>query len=138
MAQPFSGGCACGAIRFECAAEPLVAFNCHCRDCQRATGGAFVTALAVPSAALTITGQPKYYSAKGESGNTMSRGFCPDCGSHVFTKSTGRSDAMGIHLASLDDPSRYQPMVDIWTSSAQPWDYMNPALQKRPKGLAPH
>jgi hypothetical protein len=49
----------------------------------------------------------------------MSRGFCPECGSHLLVKHSGRADAMGIHLASLDVPSRYQPMMNIWTSSAQ-------------------
>ena len=57
MATPFTGGCACGAVRYECAAEPVMTGNCHCRDCQKATGGAFVPALAVPTAALKITGE---------------------------------------------------------------------------------
>jgi hypothetical protein len=138
MAHTFTGGCMCGAIRFACSAEPLAAFNCHCRDCQKASGAAFITAIALPSAAVTIAGQPKYYSVKGESGNTMSRGFCSECGSNLFVKTSGRDDAIGIHLASLDDPSRHQPTIDIWTSSAQPWDYMNPALQKLPKGFPPN
>jgi hypothetical protein len=128
----------CGAIRFTCSAEPLLTFNCHCRDCQKATGAAFVTAIGVPSAAVTITGQPKYYSVEADSGNKISRGFCPDCGSRLFVKTSGRADAIGIHLASLDDPSCYQPTMDIWISSAQKWDYMNPSLQKQLKGFPPN
>jgi hypothetical protein len=135
MAESFSGGCACGAIRFECSAEPLVAFNCHCRDCQKATGGAFVSAVAVPVSALNITGQPKYHSVIGESGNTMNRGFCPACGSHVFANTSAAKDIIGIHFGSLDDPSRFQPAMDIWTSSALKWDHMNPALPKFSKGM---
>jgi hypothetical protein len=138
MSQAFSGGCACGAIRFVCSAEPLATFNCHCRDCQKASGAAFITAVAVPPAAVTITGQPKYYLVEGESGNTMSRGFCADCGSRLFARNSGNADAIGIHLAALDDPNRSQPTMDIWTSSAPKWDYLNPALQNLPKGLPPH
>ncbi|HKV53048.1 MAG TPA: GFA family protein [Candidatus Binataceae bacterium] len=135
MAEPIRGRCACGAIQFECSAEPLIAFNCHCRDCQKATGGAFVTAVAVPAAAVKITGQPKYYSMNGESGNTMSRGFCPECGVPLFAQTSAHREALGISAGCLDDPGRYQPTADIWTSSAQKWDYMNSALQKLPKGF---
>ena len=92
------GGCACGAIRLVCSFEPLAAFNCHCRDCQHASGAPFITALGVPSAAVTVTGKPKYYAVKGESGNTISRGFCPNCGSRLFAKISGCPGAIGIHL----------------------------------------
>jgi hypothetical protein len=64
MAVPFSGGCACGAIRYQCSAEPAFSWNCHCRDCQRASGSAFCPVLYVPRAALTITGQSRYYDVK--------------------------------------------------------------------------
>ena len=62
MPTPFSGGCACGVIRYECSAEPLISVNCHCRDCQWASGGAFASALIVPKTAFTLTkGAPKYH-----------------------------------------------------------------------------
>ena len=62
MPTPFSGGCACGAIRYECSAEPLLPLNCHCRDCQRASGSAYAAVLAVPVAAFTLTkGDLKYH-----------------------------------------------------------------------------
>ena len=138
MADPISGGCACGAIRFVCSAEPLAAFNCHCRDCQLASGAPFIAVIAVPSAAVAITGEPKYYAVTSESGNTMNRGFCANCGSRLFARISGRPDAMGIHLTSLDDPNRYRPTMDIWTTSALTWDHMNPSLQKLPKGPPPH
>ena len=133
MATPFSGGCLCGAIRYECSADPLLALNCHCRDCQRASGSAFASVLAVPKDALKITGEPKYHDVKADSGNTISRGFCPECGSPLFTKLSARPDLVGIRAASLDDPSWHKPAMDIYTSSAQPWDYMNPDLPKSPK-----
>ena len=50
----FAGGCACGAIRYECSAEPVLSFNCHCRDCQRAGGGAFAPILIVPKAGFEL------------------------------------------------------------------------------------
>jgi len=62
MLTSFTGGCACGAIRYEVTAEPIVMFNCHCRDCQRATGTAFSAVVYVPAKAFKITkGSPRYY-----------------------------------------------------------------------------
>jgi hypothetical protein len=134
MPVPFSGGCACGAIRYECSAEPLIALNCHCRSCQRASGSAYASNLAVPKDAFKLTkGQPKYYEDKADSGNTVRRGFCPECGSPLFGQSPARPDFIGIRAGSLDDPSWHQPSMDIYTDSAQPWDYMNPELPKFPK-----
>lgn len=133
MATPFTGGCMCGAVRYECSAEPIMTGNCHCRDCQRASGGGFVSVLLVPKNALKITGDVKYYDVKADSGNTISRGFCPNCGARLFSKPTVVPDLMGIMAGSLDDPSRYRPTMDIYTASAQPWDYMNPDLPQFPK-----
>src|SRR5438270_7729772 len=59
---PFTGGCLCGAIRYECSAEPVMMFKCHCRDCQRVTGGGFVPGLLVPVSAFRLTqGQLRYH-----------------------------------------------------------------------------
>ena len=131
MAAPFTGGCACGAIRYECSAEPLIVVNCHCRDCQRARGSAFSTALAVPTDSLKLLqGEPKYYKVTADSGNIAHRGFCSECGSPVFAGNSNNAQIVAILVGSLDDPSWCTPMIDIWTQSAQPWDYMNPDIPK--------
>src|SRR5262245_61457097 len=121
--------------RYECSAEPFATVNCHCRDCQRSSGGAFVPGLFVTQGALKITGEVRYYAVTAESGNTFRRGFCPTCGTTLFGISTGLPGAIGIRAGSLDDPSWYRPARDIFTASAQPWDIMNPDLPKFPKGL---
>jgi hypothetical protein len=135
MGVPFTGGCACGAIRYECSAEPLIAFNCHCRDCQRASGSAYASGAIVPAAALRISGTPKYYGKTADSGNPVSRGFCAECGSPVLA-TQGTFPAYILYASSLDDPSGHRPTMDVWVSSAQPWDHLDPALTKVPKGLA--
>ena len=132
MVVPFSGGCACGAIRYECAADPAFSWNCHCRDCQRASGSAFCPVLYVPKATLTVTGKCRYYDVRAESGNRVSRGFCPECGSPLFSRLSGLPDVVGVRVGSLDDPSGYQPTMDIFVASAQPWDHMHPALPQFP------
>lgn len=129
MKVPFTGGCLCGNIRYECSAEPLYMGNCHCRDCQRATGSAFAAAMLVPRNAVTIVGEVKYHEVTGDSGSLVGRGFCPNCGSRLFSKPP-MPELFGIMAGSLDDPSEFQPKVDCYTASAQPWDYMNPDLPK--------
>jgi hypothetical protein len=87
---PFSGGCACGAIRYECSAEPIMMFKCHCRDCQQVTGGGFVAGLLVPASAFRLTkGQLCYHFTPSAAGGKHKRGFCAECGSRI---TGGQSD----------------------------------------------
>jgi hypothetical protein len=134
MSTPFSGGCSCGAIRYRAEGEPLVSMNCHCRDCQRETGSAYAAVLGVPGASFKVTqGVPKYFDLTADSGHTTRRCFCGDCGSPLFGKPGIGGDIVTIRAGSLDDPSAFCPSQDIFTASAQPWDYMNPDLLKSPK-----
>lgn len=134
MPASFSGGCACGAVRYECKAEPLFALNCHCRDCQRETGSAFAPILAVPRAAFRVTrGSPRYFDLQADSGYTTRRAFCGACGSRLFGEPGSRADMVTIRAGSLDDPREFRPGQDIFTVSAQPWDHMNPDLPKVPR-----
>lgn len=136
MKVPFTGGCMCGAVRYECAAEPLAMGNCHCRDCQQATGTAFAAAVVVPREAVIITGEVKYFEVTGESGQPIRRGFCPNCGSRLFGM-RANADFLSIMAGSLDDPSEFRPAMDVYVASAQPWDYLNPDLPKIPRFLPP-
>ena len=135
MKLPMEGGCACGKIRYSCTAEPLLMANCNCRDCQYASGNGHSTVFAVPVSAVTIEGEAKYYETRSDQGNVVRRGFCADCGSPLFAGNDKFKDFIAIKAASLDDPSWFKPVVDIWMSSAQPWDAMSPDTQKFEKEL---
>jgi hypothetical protein len=134
MAQKLSGGCACGAIHYECNADPIIMLNCHCRDCQQANGAAYAAIVVVPTGAVRMCGELRYHRMVGKAGNGVQRGFCVDCGSPVTVKLERRPDIIGLQAGSLDDPSVYRPMMDVYTSSAQHWDYMDPKIQKHPQG----
>ena len=83
---------------------------------------------------FTLTqGSPTYFELTADSGQTTKRAFCPDCGSRLFGQPGSRPDIVTIRAGSLDDPSAFRPNQDIFTASAQPWDYMNPNLPKAPK-----
>jgi len=130
MSKKITGGCACGAVHYEIGAEPVFMLNCHCRDCQRATGAAYAPVFVVPRNALRVTGEVKYFKVTGDGGKYVERGFCPTCGSRVLGNLERYPDIVGIMAGSLDDPSLHKPVMDIYTSSAPPWDHMAPDLQK--------
>ncbi|HJU18853.1 MAG TPA: GFA family protein [Stellaceae bacterium] len=133
MSTPMTGGCLCGAVRYESSGEPVFALLCHCRDCQRQSGSAYNAALRVPAAGFRVTrGAPKLYVKTADSGNTVTRAFCPECGSPLFLRVSARPDLVGIRVGTLDDPSGFRPEADIFVKSAQPWDHMNPELPKYP------
>ena len=131
MPVPFSGGCACGAIRYSCASKPRYMGNCHCRDCQQATGGAFFAAVVVKASDFSIqSGEPSWFEKPADRGHIMRRAFCSDCGSPLFIVNESNTNARALYAGSLDDPSWYEPSRDIYVASAQPWDLMHPDLPK--------
>ena len=131
MDTALSGGCACGAVRYACTAEPMFALNCHCRDCQRETGSAYAPILAVPSAAFAVThGSPAYFDVTADSGYVTRRAFCARCGSTLFGEPGSRTDMVTIRAGNLDDPSIFRPTRNVFVASAQPWDHMDPALPR--------
>ena len=131
MTLPILGGCSCGAIRYEATSGPRVSYNCHCRECQKFTGTAFMSAFMVPVESFTITkGEPTFYTVGADSGGQISRGFCKTCGSPVMAKFTSMPDLVAIASGSLDDPLQHKPALDMYTSMALPWVAMDPALKK--------
>jgi len=117
-----SGGCACGAVRYECEGEPVMVANCHCRDCQQSSGAPMATIFAVPRTAFrTLQGETRRYQVTGDSGQPVVRQFCPACGSPLFTDVAVVPDLQFVRAASLDDPSAVTPGMHIYCDSAQPW-----------------
>ena len=125
---PTTGGCACGAVRYDLSAPPKFSFHCQCRHCQRASGCGHMSILVVPAEALTVSGDLAFYEQDADSGNLVRRGFCPTCGSPLMTINTGYSDNRYLAAASLDDPGLFVPEQIVWSSSAQSWDHIDPAL----------
>ena len=126
---PFSGGCACGAIRFTVSAAPKYMGNCHCRDCQQGTGSAFFPGVGVKESDFTLEqGDPAWFDRTADRGHDISRGFCRDCGSPVLIRNSASPGFIVIYAGSLDDPSWYAPAINIFVKSAVPWANMDPAL----------
>jgi hypothetical protein len=131
MKLPMTGGCVCGQVRYECDAGPLMMLKCHCRDCQRVSGGAYAAAIIVPLKAFRITkGTLQHYGTPSLKGGHNLRGFCPKCGSRLTGAENPEGGIIGILASSLDEPDWFKPTMDIFVSEAQPWDIMNESLPK--------
>ena len=133
ITKPFTGGCACGAVRYECSSEPMFTWICHCRDCQRSTGaGGAVNAVFEGTSVRYLSGTPKFRQSIGTTGHKTYRGFCAECGSPLAAKADLFPWIHGVSVASFDEPERLKLDANIWTQSAQPWDYLAPHLPKYP------
>src|SRR5262245_23711384 len=87
MKIPFTGGCACGAIRYESTTEPMEMFHCHCRDCQQSSGGPFSSFVIVPAEAFKLLqGSLRFHASPSTRGGKTNRGFCLECGSPILAK----------------------------------------------------
>lgn len=131
MSKHYSGGCACGAIRYEINSEPIFANHCQCRDCQQISGTGHGSYLTFPSrAAVTLKGDATHWSRAGDSGNIKTSGFCPVCGSPVYLTFAAMPEVFTVHAASLDDPGVYKPEVLTYAGRGHIWDHIDPALIK--------
>jgi hypothetical protein len=133
MPQPYTGGCRCGAIRYRCEAEPMFSAYCHCRDCQYASGGGFAVVVLFPAGSVEIEGDARGYTVDGESGNKVTRRFCPTCGTPLWSEVENGPGWIALKAATFDDPSWVKPAAEIWTDSAQSWSHIPEAITRFPR-----
>jgi hypothetical protein len=114
------GGCACGAVRYRLASDPLVVHCCHCRNCQRQTGSAFVINLLIEADRVEVAGEPQPVDAPRDDGSVQRIHRCPSCQVAVFSE-YGRPEILFVRAGTLDDPSTVTPDVHIFTRSKVPW-----------------
>jgi hypothetical protein len=128
-----TGGCLCGAIRYTISAPVAELRACHCTSCQKASGAGGSVNAAVPSAAFKITqGTPKRFASAAASGRTLYRFFCGDCGSPLYSQRANAPENVMVRAGTLDDSSGLKITFNIWTGSARPWDYIDPATKQHP------
>jgi len=128
MSEPYTGGCACGAIRFEIAGESLGQNHCQCRDCQRISGTGHGSYLGFSRAGMKLSGQPSHWDMTGDSGAVKTRAFCPACGVPLYICFSATPDFLALHTASLDDPSRFRPQMVSYAVRGHDWDFLDPSL----------
>ena len=129
----FSGKCLCGKINYKCDAEPKAIFNCHCEDCRRATGSVFGTNLFVPEDKVEIFGKVSSYSHTSDSGSTMTKRFCPNCGSLLFGKNSAKINVLSIRAGTVDQLDLIKPVVNVFMDSKIPSTSIDENLKQAPR-----
>jgi hypothetical protein len=125
-----TGGCLCGALRWEAKSGPDAMGHCYCCDCRKASGSGFIPFAMFPAESLTITGPILAFSSKAANGNDAIRNSCAKCGSLVFGGPLGRTDNHSIYVGSADDPSWFKPKIAIFVRDAPGWASIPPGLTR--------
>jgi hypothetical protein len=118
-ALPWTGGCRCGEIRFSITQPPLMTMACHCTGCQRMSGSAFSTSIAVPTPGFAVTqGTPVI---GGLHGAQVRHHHCDRCKSWLFTRIEPDMGFVNVRATALDHAGWFVPFIETWTDEALPW-----------------
>ena len=121
-AMAIAGGCLCGAVRYEIAADvPVGVRQCWCRVCQYLGAGSGTVNAIFAKDAVTVSGTLTDYVSRADSGSVMHRRFCAKCGTPIFSEAEPRPHQIIVRVGTLDDPSMARPGGIIWTKSAPSW-----------------
>ena len=115
------GGCLCGDVRYSVSNDPVVTSICHCQQCQKQTGSAFVEVVAVNEGDFSVQGKLQSFTYARDSGRKKHSKFCPRCSTVVFIEAEGFPGRVLIMGGTLDDPSSFRPTVALFCEAAQPW-----------------
>jgi hypothetical protein len=122
MAGDLEGGCACGAVRYRLGSAPMFVHCCHCRDCQRQTGSAFVINALIETDRITLlSGDPEPVTVPADSGRPHAIYRCQSCQTALWSDYGGRPALRFVRVGTLDDPTALTPDVHIFTRSKLPW-----------------
>ena len=123
----FQGGCLCGAVRYKGDAVKGGG-HCHCVDCRKTSGTSHCTHMFMAEGDFHVTGEVKFFTSPTDSGNQVNRGFCPNCGSAVYSTNSGMPGMVFVRASSLDDPEVFQPQMVVYASRAPSWSQVDPKL----------
>ena len=137
MPTPLTGGCLCGAIRYTIDAPVTGLRACHCKNCQKHSGTAGTVNAVVPTGSFKITkGATKNYADSAtQSGRTLSRHFCAECGSSIYSRRNPDPGFVVVRAGSLDDSSGMKITGHIWTATAPAWTHIDPATECHPGNM---
>ena len=136
MSNAVSGHCLCGHIAYEYVGSVGPATYCHCEDCRRHTGSAFNVGVRLSAAAFHLKGgKPGSFTKQAESGNELTRHFCPKCGSPIYTSSPAHPEYVYVTGGTIDDPTVVRPTHQNWMASSVPWAWIAKELPGYKKGV---
>ena len=119
---PQTGGCLCGAVRLRLSGAPLLAYACHCHDCQTRSGAAFTLNLVVNSADLACDGPLETLTRATRSGRVVEQAYCRHCRIHLASRAPVAPAFASLRAGVLDDASWVKPIAQSFVESALPWE----------------
>ena len=131
----YTGGCLCGALRYEAEGEPKFMGHCYCADCRKASGSGFIPFMGFSASAVRLTGESRKFISKSARGGDAVRNFCPVCGGLVFGGEADKDTMYTLYAGSLDDPSLFHPTVAIFTRGRPDWAAIPPDLKIFERGF---
>jgi hypothetical protein len=126
----YTGGCLCGALRYEAEGSPSFSGFCYCADCRKASGSGFIPFMGFASAAVRFSGETRQFRSTSFRGTDAVRNFCPVCGGLVFGGEVGRDTSHTIYAGSLDDPTLFHPTIAIFVRDRPAWVVISPDLKR--------
>ena len=124
-----NGHCLCGKVSYAVRGDPVIVAHCHCDDCQRMSGSGHSTGAMYPLESLSLHGEVAEYALISESGNRVTRVFCPSCGSPILGRNSGMEGFATLSLGTMDDSSDLIPGVTVFARNRKPWDSMDESIQ---------
>lgn len=123
--KPFaSGHCLCGAVNYTINSEPVRMGQCHCKDCQRASGTGHMSLAFFAEKDVSIEGETAEYASAADSGNINTRRFCSQCGSRLFGSNSARTGVIAVAVGTLNDNSWFQSQAIVYNKDKPAWDLM--------------
>ncbi len=117
-----TGQCLCGNVTYTLKGEPIRMMQCHCKDCQRATGTGHLNNAFFKEEQFELQGQVKAHEQTAASGNTNIRYFCPECGSRIYNEIAARKGIVGIAVGTADNNEWFEPAGVIFCKDRPSWD----------------
>lgn len=137
MSDVITGGCYCGALKYEAKGEPMMKGQCHCRECQYFAGGSPNVLMGMAADGFSYTkGKAKTFQ-RSDLDSPVTREFCADCGTHIVTRVPSMAAMVFLKVGTLDDPSIYgMPQMAVFTVDKQSFHVIPEGVQQieRPPG----
>lgn len=131
MSDLQTGGCQCGAIRYQFEGSVPAAYACHCGECKKQSASAFSMSIPMQYEALRVEGKVSSFESKAFSGKVKHNYFCGNCGTRLWHSRSNPPNAITLKVGTLDDPSEIAPLGHLWVSKKQPGIKLDPTSDQQ-------
>jgi hypothetical protein len=123
-----TGGCLCGKVKYSISSAPVRMGQCHCDDCRKLSGTGHVSNAFFEKKSVLISGETSNHDSVTDSGSTITRYFCPECGSRLFGINSTNINIIGVTIGTLDDSQWFKPDFIVYNKRKPEWDFMDESI----------